>query len=62
MVGGDLPKADAWTTALLTNPEVITVDQHSVSNHAVWCCGDERSRRAAQLLGRTRDHYPWQRQ
>ncbi len=35
MVGGDLPKADAWTTALLTNPEVIAVDQHSSGNHPV---------------------------
>jgi alpha-galactosidase len=33
MVGGDLPKADAWTTALLTNPDVIAVDQHSTGNH-----------------------------
>jgi alpha-galactosidase len=28
-----LPKADAWTTSLLTNPEVIAVDQHSSGNH-----------------------------
>ena len=35
MVGGDLPRADAWTTALLTNPEVIAVDQHSSGNHPV---------------------------
>ena len=35
MVGGDLPKADAWTTSLLTNPEVIAVDQHSTGNHPV---------------------------
>jgi alpha-galactosidase len=35
MVGGDLPRADAWTTSLLTNPEVITVDQHSTGNHPV---------------------------
>jgi hypothetical protein len=35
MVGGDLPKADAWTTSLLTNPEVIAVDQHSTNNHPV---------------------------
>jgi alpha-galactosidase len=35
MVGGDLPKADAWTTSLLTNPEVIAVDQHSSGNHPV---------------------------
>ena len=33
MVGGDLPKADEWTTSLLTNPEVIAVDQHSTGNH-----------------------------
>ena len=35
MVGGDLPKADDWTTSLLTNPEVIAVDQHSTGNHPV---------------------------
>ncbi len=35
MVGGDLPKADAWTTSLLTNPEVIAVDQQSSGNHPV---------------------------
>lgn len=35
MVGGDLPKADEWTTSLLTNPEVLAVDQHSTSNHPV---------------------------
>jgi alpha-galactosidase len=35
MVGGDLPKADAWTTALLTNPDVIAMDQHSTGNHPV---------------------------
>jgi len=35
MVGGDLPKANAWTTSLLTNPEVIAVDQHSTGNHPV---------------------------
>ncbi len=35
MVGGDLPRADAWTISLLTNPEVIAVDQHSTGNHPV---------------------------
>jgi alpha-galactosidase len=35
MVGGDLPKADPWTTSLLTNAEVIAVDQHSTGNHPV---------------------------
>jgi len=35
MLGGDLSKADAWTTSLLTNPEVIAVDQRSTGNHPV---------------------------
>ena len=35
MVGGDLAKADAWTTSLLTNPEVIAVDQRSSGNRPV---------------------------
>jgi alpha-galactosidase len=35
MVGGDLSAADAWTLSLLTNPEVIAVDQHSTGNHPV---------------------------
>jgi alpha-galactosidase len=32
IIGGDLPHSDEWTTALLTNPEVIAVDQHSTGN------------------------------
>jgi alpha-galactosidase len=32
MVGGDLTAADAWTTSLLTNREVLNVDQHSTGN------------------------------
>ena len=35
MIGGDLTKADPWTTSLLTNPEVLAVDQHSNRSHAV---------------------------
>ncbi len=31
--GGDLPSNDAATLALITNPEVIAVDQHSTGNH-----------------------------
>ncbi len=31
--GGDLPANDAFTLALLTNPEVIEVDQRSSGNH-----------------------------
>ncbi len=33
MIGGDLPAADSWTESLLTNPEVIEVDQQSTDNH-----------------------------
>ena len=35
IMGGDLLSADEWTTSLLTNPEVIGVNQHSHDNHAV---------------------------
>lgn len=35
MVGGDLTAAGAWTTSLLTNPEVLAVDQASTGNHPV---------------------------
>jgi alpha-galactosidase len=35
MIGGDLPSADDWTLSLLTNPEVLAVDQHSTGNHPV---------------------------
>jgi alpha-galactosidase len=33
MVGANLPRNDDWTTSLLTNPEVIAIDQHSTDNH-----------------------------
>lgn len=32
MMGGDLPSTDDWTLSLLTNPEVIAVDQHSIGS------------------------------
>jgi alpha-galactosidase len=32
MVGGELKSYDEWTIALLTNPEVIEVDQHSMNS------------------------------
>ena len=35
MVGGRLPSSDPWTVSLLTNPEVLAVDQHSSENHPV---------------------------
>ena len=39
MIGGDLTLTDEWTTALLTNPEVIAVDQHSMNGHPVVTTG-----------------------
>ena len=35
MIGGDLKSGDQWTTDLLTNPEIIEVDQHSTAGHPV---------------------------
>ena len=35
MIGGRLPAADAWTTSLLTNPEVLAVDQNSTDSRPV---------------------------
>jgi alpha-galactosidase len=35
MMGGDLPSSDEWTTKLLTNPEVLAVDQHSKDHRPV---------------------------
>jgi alpha-galactosidase len=35
IMGGNLTQADAWTTSLLANPEVIAVDQHSRENKPV---------------------------
>ena len=35
IMGGNLLQADAWTTSLLTNAEVIAVDQHSKENRPV---------------------------
>ncbi len=34
-VGGNLSELDAWTTGLLTNPEVLALDQHGTANHPV---------------------------
>jgi hypothetical protein len=35
MMGGNLTLNDEWTTDLLTNPEVLAVDQRSTASHAV---------------------------
>jgi alpha-galactosidase len=50
MIGGDLSSADQWTESLLTNPEVLAVDQHSTGNHVaisddktvVWVAQDPK--------------------
>ena len=50
--GGDLPSNDAATTALITNDEVLEVDQHSSGGHQalergnirVWVANGERPR------------------
>lgn len=39
MVGGDLSAADDWTTSLLTNPEVLALDQHSSDSHQILSSG-----------------------
>ena len=36
MIGGELPSADPWTLALLTNPEVLAVDQRSTGNRVAF--------------------------
>lgn len=36
MIGADLTKLDDITLSLLTNPEVIHVDQASMNNHELW--------------------------
>ncbi|MGA8028441.1 MAG: glycoside hydrolase family 27 protein [Bryobacteraceae bacterium] len=47
IMGGNLTKMDTWTESLLTNEEVIAVDQHStggraaVSDGAVWVAKSE---------------------
>jgi alpha-galactosidase len=35
MIGGDLKSDDEWTIALLTNPELIALDQHSTGSRPV---------------------------
>jgi alpha-galactosidase len=35
ILGGDLPSSDEWTTKLLTNPDVLAVDQHSKDHKPV---------------------------
>jgi alpha-galactosidase len=40
MFGGHLPSNDAFTLALITNPEVLAIDQDSSGNHQSYAQGD----------------------
>ncbi|HSB29859.1 MAG TPA: glycoside hydrolase family 27 protein [Pyrinomonadaceae bacterium] len=52
IMGGNLTRVDEWTKSLLTNAEVIAVDQHSIANRPVvttddvviWTARPERGR------------------
>jgi hypothetical protein len=41
--GGDLPRNDAATTALITNEELLAVNQHSSGGHQAWERGNIRA-------------------
>jgi alpha-galactosidase len=41
MMGGDLPTLDPFTLSLLTNQEVLAVDQHSTGNHLLFTRGTQ---------------------
>ena len=41
MMGGDLPTLDSFTLSLLTNQEVLAVDQHSSGNHLLFTHGHQ---------------------
>ncbi len=40
MFGGDLPSNDAFTLSLLTNKEILAVNQHSINNRQLFRDGD----------------------
>jgi hypothetical protein len=64
--GGDMTKTDAFTLSLLTNPEVIAVDQASVNNRPAfdrdgliaWTADVPGSRERYVALFNTRDRFP----
>jgi hypothetical protein len=72
MMGGDLPHTDDSTAALLTNDEVLAVDQHSTANRAViqtpdvkvWTARSTRGKAAYVAVFNTSDtaqdiRYSW---
>jgi len=40
IIGGNLPKNDEFTLKLLTNDDMLRVDQHTTNNRQVWKKGD----------------------
>jgi hypothetical protein len=40
MFGGDLPTSDSFTISLITNPEVLEVNQHSSGGHQSYRDGE----------------------
>jgi len=72
IMGGNLLRADAWTTSLLSNADVIAVDQHSVNNRPViatdniviWTAQPESGTDSYVAIFNISDipqivHYPW---
>ncbi len=55
MFGGDLPSMDEWTFSLLTNDEVLAINQHSANNHEI--CRDETEAIWMAAVPGSRDRY-----
>jgi len=63
MFGGHLPASDDWTLSLITNGEVLAVNQHSRENHQLfnangfvaWVAEDESSRARSVAVFNTAD-------
>jgi alpha-galactosidase len=54
MMGGDLPTPDAFTLGLISNPEMLAVDQHSSHNHELYHRGNLIAWTASAPGGRAR--------
>ena len=58
MFGGDLPTLDAFTKSLLTNADVLAINQHSANNRVVFSEGDLRVWRATSTgISGSAKHY-----
>jgi alpha-galactosidase len=56
MMGGDLPTLDPFTRSLLTNADVLAVNQHSTDNKIAYKQGDIRVWTARSAQGRRMDY------